>query len=279
MFIMNILFIGDIVGRVGRQAVKEALPELRKKHKLDFIFANAENLAGGRGVTTATIDEMLACGIDYFTSGNHVFYHDNFAEILNDDSLRILRPANYPSDVPGRGFVNLNVENGHLSRGEALRDAPSLLLINLIGTTWMEGPAACPFRTIDKILKNHLAEKLTRCPAVIDFHAEATSERQAMGYYLDGRVSAVLGTHTHVPSADAKILPKGTAFVTDIGMVGAKNSVLGVTPALIIKKSKYPYPVRFEWVKKGPAIFNSVLLSIDTKGKTKDIKRLDLEIN
>ena len=266
---MNILFLGDITGKVGRQAVKEVLPELRKKHKLDFVFANAENLAGGRGVTAATIDEMLACGIDYFTSGNHVFHHDNFAEILNDGSLRILRPANYPEDVPGKGVAELKIKNEKVKK---------LVLINLIGTRWMEGPAACPFRTVDKILEQSTISN-QQSTIIVDFHAEATSERQAMGYYLDGRVSAIFGTHTHVPSADAKILPQGTAFVTDIGMVGAKNSVLGVMPARIIEKSKYPYPVRFEWVKKGPAIFNSVLLSLDKQGKTKDIKRLDLEIN
>lgn len=267
---MNILFLGDIVGKVGREAVKKVLPELREKHELDFVFGNAENLAGGRGVTAATIDEMLAAGIDYFTSGNHVFFRDDFAEILNDESMRILRPANYPDDVPGRGVAELKIKNEKVKK---------LVLVNLIGTTWMEGPAFCPFRAIDKILKSRLAEKLTRCPAVVDFHAEATSERQAMGYYLDGRVSAVLGTHTHVPSADAKILPEGTAFVTDVGMVGAKHSVLGVEPEKIIEKLKYPHPVRFEWVKKQPAIFNSVLISLDTKGKTKDIKRLDFPID
>ncbi|MBM4401826.1 MAG: YmdB family metallophosphoesterase [Candidatus Cloacimonetes bacterium] len=259
---MRILFLGDIVGKVGRETVKKVLPELRKKHQVDFVFANGENLAGGRGVTAATIDEMLACGIDYFTSGNHVFFREGFAEILGDESMRILRPANYPEDVPGRGFVNLD----------------KLLLINLIGTTWMEGPAACPFRTVDEIL-NHLPLTTYQIPVIVDFHAEATSERQAMGFYLDGRVSAVIGTHTHVPSADAKILSNGTGFVTDVGMVGALNSVLGVIPEKIIEKQKFPYPVRFEWVKKGPAVFNSVLLSLDAQGKTNDIKRLDFQID
>lgn len=260
---MNILFLGDIVGKVGREAVKKILPELRKKHDLDFVFGNAENLAGGRGVTADTIDEMLQAGIDFFTSGNHVFFREGFAEILNDESMRILRPANYPDDVPGRGFVELD----------------KLVLVNLIGTTWMEGPAACPFRTIDKILENQLTNKPDNQMIIVDFHAEATSERQAMGYHLDGRVSTVVGTHTHVPSADAKILSNGTSFVTDVGMIGASNSVLGVSPAKIIEKLKYPYPTRFEWVKKGPAIFNSVLISLDTQGKTIDIKRLDFQID
>lgn len=266
---MKILFLGDIVGRVGREAVKKILPELREKHKVDFVFANAENLAGGRGVTADTIDEMLSFGIDYFTSGNHVFFRDNFAEVLSDESMRLLRPANYPDDIPGRGFVEINSK---------------LLLINLIGTTFMEGPALCPFRTVDKILEqsaisNHPPMADQQSAIIVDFHAEATSERQAMGYYLDGRVSAILGTHTHVPSADAKILPQGTGFVTDVGMVGARYSVLGVTLEKIIEKQKFPYPVRFEWVKKGPAVFNSVLIILDREGKTKDIKRLDFEIN
>lgn len=258
---MNILFLGDIVGSLGRQTVAQLLPKLKQQLDLNLVLANAENLAGGRGVTADTIDELLQIGVDYLTSGNHVFQLNDTEKILAEESMRILRPANYPEDIPGRGWVELEEAN--------------LILINLIGRTFMSSPASDPFRKADQILDQL---KDTSKPIVVDFHAEATSEKQALGFYLDGRVSAVIGTHTHVPSADARILPRGTGFVTDAGMVGAKNSVLGVAPETIIAKLKFPQPQRFKWVKKGPAVLQSILVNFDEKGQTTKISRQDYEL-
>lgn len=257
---MRILFLGDIVGKLGRQTASKILPSLKEEVGPDLIFANAENLAGGRGVTVDTLDEMLSLGIDYFTSGNHIFYQDGFAEILNDESMRILRPANYPSDVPGRGFIRLETKTGE-----------TVLLVNLSGISLIKGPLSDPFRTMDAILEQ---EKAAGTICVVDFHAELTSEKQALGFYLDGRAAAVVGTHTHVGTVDCRILPKGTAFVSDIGLVGSLDSVLGVEKEVIIDNLKYPYPRKFRWVERGPAVFNAVSIEV-VAGQAKDIQRVD----
>lgn len=262
MLFMKILFIGDIVAKPGRQLVQKLLPGIRKKERIDFALANAENLAHGRGVTKETLDEMLGSGVDYFTSGNHVFHQENFAEILNDESFRILRPANYPSDLPGRGFTKLDL-NGI-----------NLLLVNLSGNTLIKGPLSDPFRKADEILDQFLTEK--QLVTIIDFHAELTSEKRAFGFYLDGRVSAVLGTHTHVGTIDSQILPQNTAYITDVGMTGSYDSVLGVEKEIIIENQMNPFPQRFEWEKEGRKIFNSVVLDFDKNGRAKKIKRLDI---
>lgn len=292
---MNILFLGDVVSRLGRQAVKEVLPDLKIKRGIDLVFANVENLAGGRGATPDTLDEMLGSGVDYFTSGNHIFWQENFEEILKDESFRLLRPANYPKDIPGRGWTEIKLEVHPKVEHSSLQSSPDselnsgseqdsefkVVLINLIGKSYMKGPILDPFRTIDSILEKVLTTTDNAQPVVtvVDFHAESTSEKRVLGFYLDGQVSAVVGTHTHVPTADASLLPLGTAYVTDVGMVGSLNSVLGVKPKIIVDFLKYPYPKRFEWVKKGPTIFNSVLISVDNRGKTKSCLRLDFQID
>lgn len=259
---MKILFIGDIVAKPGRELVKKLLPDLRQKEKIDFVIANAENIAHGRGVTAETLDEILQSGVDFFTSGNHVFHQKDFAKILSDESFRILRPANYPNDIPGKGFAKIDLADF------------TLLLINLSGSVFIKGPVFDPFRKADEILAQYQTEK--NLITIIDFHAEITSEKKALGFYLDSRVSAVLGTHTHVGTVDATVLPKGTAYVTDVGMTGSFDSVLGVAKEIIIENQMYPYPQRFDWEKEGRKIFNSVMLDFDKNGKAKKIKRLDI---
>lgn len=258
---MKILFIGDIVSRLGRETIRKSLPKIRKGDNVDLAVGNVENLAGGRGATRATVEEVLSYGLDYCTSGDHIFAIEEFKQDIEE--LPVLRPANYPDDIPGRGFEILDL------------GSESVLLIDLLGLSVGEENIECPFRTADKILAQH-ADNVSA--TVVEFHAENTSERRAMGFYLDGRVAAVLGTHTHIPTADDQILPQGTAYVSDIGMCGPRDSVLGVKKEIIIERYKYPYGRRFEWVKEGPAKFNSVLVEIGENRLAKRIERVDREI-
>ena len=258
---MKILFIGEIVGKLGRQTVGALLPSLLKDANISVVLANAENIAHGKGVTKTTLEEVQNYGVNSFTSGNHVFWRKGTSELLDNNEISIIRPANYPNDVPGQGFKIIDLgKDGRI------------LLINLLGRTFFNEPTFCPFRTVDKILEDFADEKFAAI--VVDFHAEATSESVAMGWYLDGRVTAVVGTHRHVPTADAWVLPQGTGFVTDLGMVGARHSVLGVEQEIIIDKLKSPRPQKFEWVEEGPAVFNSVLIEVED-GKAKSIERVD----
>ncbi len=257
---MNILFIGDVVARLGREAVATVLPELIDSHKIDLVIANIENLAHGKGATRDTVNELRKAGVDLFTSGNHIFFRDEYKEDLADDET-ITRPANYPDDVPGHGYTFTKVGKD------------KVMLINLIGRQWIDQPINDPFRKMDDLLK--IAKKEKAKVILIDFHAEATSEKNAMAWYLDGKVSALVGTHTHIPTSDAWILPQGTGFVTDIGMTGAQHSVIGVAPEIIIAAQKNPGPQKFEWVEEGPKVFNSVFLKISSKGVCEEIVRLD----
>ncbi|MCG2685853.1 YmdB family metallophosphoesterase [Candidatus Parcubacteria bacterium] len=257
---MRILFLGDIVGKLGRRACEKLLPKLKKDAKIDLVLANAENIAHGKGATKATIEEVLSYGIDHFTSGNHIFWCKGFDRDI--EGLPVLRPANYPPETPGKGYTVLD-----------LGKSGQVLLINLLGRTFIESSAACPFREADRILEEFQGRE--GVTVVVDIHGEATSEKVALGWYLDGRVAAVLGTHTHVPTADAWVMPKGTAYITDVGMVGARNSVLGVAPPIIIDRFITAVPQRFDWVENGPAVFNSVLLEVDGNGRAKSIERID----
>jgi len=256
---MKILFIGDVVGRLGRKTVQALLPALRQETEAHVVVINGENSAGGRGLTLATADELFSAGVDVITSGNHVWEMREIYPILDSESP-ILRPLNYPPGVPGRGLL--------IAHGAAF--------INLQGRTFMGADADCPFRAADKAL-----EGLKDAPVIIvDIHAEATSEKVALAWYLDGRVSAVIGTHTHVATADARVLPKGTAFVTDAGMVGPRDSIIGVAVKPVIQRFLTQLPIRFAPVEKGPAIFNSVLVDVDeTSGRAQSIVRIDREIN
>ncbi len=253
---MKILFIGDIIGGSGRKAVAAMLPRLREEFAVDFIIANGENSAGGVGITKPVFDELLSYGIDVITTGNHIWDKREIIAHL-DAEERLLRPANYPPGTPGRGW-------NKYACGEVL-----IGVANLSGRVYMP-PVDCPFRAADRIV-----EELADCDLILlDFHAEATSEKIALGYHLDGRVSAVLGTHTHVQTADECILPGGTAYITDAGMAGPQHSVLGVKKEAVISKFLTGLPVRFE-VADGEVCINGVLLEFSPQDfKAESISRI-----
>ena len=258
---MTILFIGDIVGSLGREAVKKILPKLRKQHSPDLVIANAENLAHGKGVTADTLQEMRAAGIDYFTGGNHIFAKKGFEQLLTGDNSVLLRPANYPPSTPGAGekMIAINQNN--------------ILLINLMGRVFFREHLDCPFRAFDAILKKYEGEKFAA--VIVDFHAEATSEKNAFRFYADGRAGAVIGTHTHIPTADERVSKNGTAYITDVGAVMARDSVLGVQRDIIIKNFLTQIPQTHEFPTAGIAEFNAVLITLDAQtGKAAGIKRI-----
>ena len=250
--------IGDVVGRPGRSTVKSVVPGLRDELNIDLVIANGENAAGGFGLTPDTAQELLSSGVDVITSGNHIWDQKEIIPEL-DSALPVIRPLNYPPGTPGRGHVRVN----------------GALVINLLGRVFV-GTVDCPFRTVDQLLR-----ETPDAPRVIivDMHAEATSEKQAIGWYLDGRVSFVAGTHTHVATADTRLLPKGTAYVSDLGMVGAMNSVLGVETSDALERFLMQTPRRLRVATAGPTRFNSVLADIDdTTGRATDIVRVDREL-
>lgn len=255
---MKLLFIGDIVGRPGRRALAALLPGLIERHELDFVIANAENAAGGMGVTAEVVEELLGLGVNVLTSGNHVWKNRQAYAIIEAEQ-RLLRPANYPSGAPGRGSgVYLSAAGGPVA------------VLNLIGRVFMEAlddPFQVALRELERL------EQQARV-IIVDMHAEATSEKLALGWLLDGRVTAVIGTHTHVQTADERFLPKGTAYLTDVGMVGPWESVLGVKPELIVERFLRRLPNRFE-LAGGAVEFNGVVLTIDGEtGKATRIERI-----
>lgn len=255
---MKVLFIGDIVGKPGRKAVKDGLPGLISKLKIDFVIANAENAAAGFGITKSIGEELLSLGIDILTSGNHIWDKKEAVSYISKEN-RLLRPANYPSDVPGAGSIVMNTSAGE-----------KIAVLNLSGRVFMSA-LDCPFQIAKRELP---ALKEQTNVIIVDFHAEATSEKSAIGWFLDGEVSAIVGTHTHVQTADEKILPKGTAFITDVGMTGPVDSVIGVEKEQIINKFLTQIPVRFE-TAKGEALLSCVLLDINSRtGIANSIQRL-----
>lgn len=254
---MNILFIGDIFGNPGRRAVKELVPEFRKQLKIDFCIANGENCAAGSGITYLIAQELYKAGVDCITMGNHTW---SKKEILNfiDSDEKIVRPANYPGKVPGRGYTVLK-SNGL-----------ELVVLNLMGRVYMDS-IDCPFMVADR----ELAEIKTKTKVVfVDMHAEATSEKHALAWYLDGRVCSVAGTHTHVQTADERILPFGTALISDVGMTGPYDGIIGVDRDLIIERFITRMPQKFE-VAKGKVQFSAIYLEVDEKtGKCLKIERI-----
>jgi metallophosphoesterase (TIGR00282 family) len=252
-----VLAIGDIIGRPGRQAIQKLLPDLRQQYGVELVMANAENTAGGLGLTFDTAKELLAAGVDVLTSGNHIWAQKEIIPYL-DGEMPIVRPLNYPLGVPGRGYIV----------------SSQAMVVNLIGRTFM-GNFDCPFRAMDKLL----AEVEPRPSVVIvDFHAEATSEKVAMGRYLDGRVSAVLGTHTHVGTIDAQVLSQGTAYVTDIGMTGPMDSVIGDDTEAVLQRFLTGMPHRLS-VGKGRTMLNAVLVKVaDDSGRALSIDRIYREV-
>jgi metallophosphoesterase (TIGR00282 family) len=255
---MIIMAIGDVVGQPGRRAVVKLLPRLRQKYGLDLIIANAENAAGGIGLTPITAQELLDAGADVLTSGNHIWAQKEIIPYLDSD-MPVLRPLNYPPGVPGRGYLIMG----------------PVMVVNLIGRTFISN-FDCPFRAMDKLL----SEVKGKPPVIIvDFHAEATSEKVAMGRYLDGRVSAVLGTHTHVGTIDSMVLPRGTAYVTDIGMTGPVDSVIGDDVESVLTRFLTMLPHRLS-VGKGKTALNGILVTIDNvSGKATAIERIIHEVN
>ena len=258
---MNILFIGDIVGSPGRRAVEELLTRLVDQHLIDLVVANGENASGGIGITPQVADELLSYGIDLLTSGNHIWKHKEIKPYLQDTD-RLLRPANYPPESPGRGYAIVETAAGEKAA-----------VINLEGRVFME-PLDCPFRTVDAILKELPKEIKV---ILVDMHAEATSEKQAMGWFLDGRVSAVLGTHTHVQTADGRVLPDGTGYLSDAGMTGPVDSVIGMRREIILERfwSQLPQPFK---VATQNIQLQGVLLQIDSEGRCREIKGLQVGI-
>jgi metallophosphoesterase (TIGR00282 family) len=258
---LKICFIGDIVGRPGRTIVIDILSGIRKEHDLDFVIANGENASGGTGLVPHNAETLLDAGIDFFTSGNHIFQNKEY-EHLFASFPQVIRPANYPDSVPGKGFYTM----------EPVRNTP-ITVINIIGRTFMD-PMDCPFKAIDKILDNLPDDSKI---IIVDFHAEATSEKIAMGWYLNGRVSAMVGTHTHVQTSDERILSEGTAYITDVGMAGPMDSVIGVERNAILKRFLTGLPVRFTVAVKGPSKLDAVIIDVDEDtGKARSIERLSI---
>ena len=256
---MNVLLIGDVIGRPGREAVRALLPRLRREYAPDLVIVNGDNAAGGRGLTSKTAGELLDAGADVISSGNHIWNQKEILPYL-DSELPILRPLNYPPGVPGRGWI----------------ESKGVVVVQLIGRVFV-GEADCPFRAFDQLVaRSDVAGKIV----VVDFHGEATSEKTAFGWYADGRAAAVLGTHTHVPTADLRVLPRGTAYATDVGMVGPRDSVIGVDAAAAVRKFLTQIPAHLVVAEGGPVTFNSVLVEIDERSRlARRIQRIDCEVS
>ena len=250
---MHILFIGDIIGKPGRRAVRALVPSLRREHAIDLVIANGENAADGFGITPDTANEIFDSGVDVITTGGHIWDRKEVVPYIDEEAC-LLRPLNYPPGVPGNGYQRVG----------------DVTVVNIMGRVFI-GSLDCPFRAMDALLEGFSGPPLI----VVDFHAEATSEKEALGWYLDGRVSVVVGTHTHVATADCRILPKGTAYVTDLGMVGPINSIIGSNPDDVLARFLYQTPRRLG-VSGGPVRFNSVFVDVDNEtGRAKNIQRVD----
>ena len=244
---MKIMLVGDVIGRPGRRSFREHTPRLRKEKGIDIVIVNGENSAGGKGITRKSLDELYQGGADIVTSGNHVWDKREVLEFIDREPF-LIRPANYPEGAPGKGFCIYPFK------------AKNIGVINLSGRTFM--PALdCPFQKAEQILR----EMDGRCDVILlDFHAEATSEKMAMGWYLDGRLQCLVGTHTHVQTADERILPKGTAYITDLGMVGPWNSILGVKADIVVDKFLRALPSRFD-LAEAPNVYSAVVLEVDDR--------------
>lgn len=255
---MRILFLGDVVGRIARRAIRQDLRPLRKRLAIDFTIANGENAAGGKGIDPDSTEELLDAGVDVITTGNHVWQHRSIVPLLERES-RLIRPANFPPGNAGRGWTIVKSKDG-----------VEVAVVNLIGRAFM-GSFDCPFRAADQILE----EARSRAKVVfVDMHAEATAEKVAMGWYLAGRVAAVVGSHTHVQTADERVLPGGTAYLTDAGMCGPVDSVIGMRREEVLERFLTQRPVRFD-VAKGDAVLQGAVIDVDAEtGRAKEITRL-----
>jgi len=260
---MNILLIGDIVGRPGRVIVERSLSALRDERQIDLVVANCENAAGGAGITPRVADDLFRAGVDVLTSGNHVWKKKEAFELLKLDH-RVIRPANYPDGAPGSGSTIVETLSGQ-----------KVGVLNVMGRVFMEA-LDCPFRTAERELARL---KLVTPIVIVDMHAEATSEKVAMGWFLDGKVSCVFGTHTHIPTADERILPNGTAFITDVGMTGPYDSVIGRRVDQILERFLHQLPLRSE-VAEGNVQLRGLLVDVDAKtGKAQSVERITKQLN
>ena len=255
---MRILILGDVVGRPARRAMRDLLPGLIEREKADLVIANAENAAGGMGVDLKSAKELLSAGVQVLTSGNHIWKKKEIYSFLDEHEI-LIRPANFPAGAPGRGWC--------FWRHNELR----AVIINLQGRVFMPNHVEDPFRCVDELLENH--GRLSPV-IIVDMHCEATSEKSAMGWYLDGRASVVYGTHTHVPTADERILPNGTAYITDVGMCGPLDSVIGMEREIVIQGFLTQLPRQFEVAKENVAL-QGIITDIDEKnGRAREIRRL-----
>lgn len=260
---MKLLFIGDIFGEPGRRAVHVVLPDLVRAQKLDCVIANAENAAHGKGLTDKICEELFTLGVDVITSGNHIWDQSAIMSYISEHP-QLLRPANYPAAQPGKGSIVITARN----------EVP-VGVINVEGQLFV-GRVNCPFQTVDQELSQMSGKAKV---ILVDMHAEATSEKRGMGWHLNGRVSAVMGTHTHVPTADAEILSGGTAYITDVGMTGPYESVIGLDPAVGLKRLKSHLPEKFA-VAKNDVRFSAILIEIDEQtGKALTIERIEKRID
>ena len=254
---MKIMMIGDVYGEPGRAALAKLLPKLRDQHRVDFTVVNVENSAGGFGVTQPIAESVLDLGVDVMTTGNHVWDKKETVSYIVKEN-RLLRPANYPEGTPGAGYITVKAGPHRVT------------VINLMGRVFMN-PIDCPFRKVEAILESVGGETPIR---LVDFHCEATSESIAMGWWLDGKVSAVVGTHRHVQTADERVLPGGTAYITDLGMTGPTDGVIGVDREQILQRFLYQMPMRFE-TAKGPTALHGVVITVDPDtGRASAIERL-----
>jgi hypothetical protein len=259
--VVRVLFVGDVVGKVGRRLLTERLRRLQGEVQAEFTVVNVENAAGGFGLTGTVWEELTRLPVDVFTSGNHIWDKKETAALL-DAEPRLLRPANYPPGNPGRGWCTATSKAG-----------AQVAVVNLQGLTFMTAMES-PFRAADRILEELAAQTKI---IIVDFHAEATSEKQAIAWYLDGRVSAVLGTHTHVPTADERILPKGTAAVTDVGMTGPYEGVIGFKPQAVLERFLLATPRALEPATRGGALSGALVEVDEATGKALSIRRLRVE--
>jgi metallophosphoesterase (TIGR00282 family) len=258
---VKIFFIGDIIGKPGRRAVREKLPGLLEELHIDLVLANGENAAGGFGVTPKIVKELINSDIDLLTSGNHIWDKRDILGFLDNQKV-LLRPANYPNGVPGRGSSLVEAKNGIM-----------VGVINVSGRVFMDD-IECPFKTS---LKENEKLRAATSIVIVDFHAEATSEKEALGWYLDGKVSAVVGTHTHVQTADERVLPNGTAYITDLGMTGAMDSVIGIEKSIAIERFLTGLPKKFETAQNDVYLQGALITVDEASGRATDIERMNVK--
>ena len=256
---ISVLCIGDVIGTVGMKYLHKRLPTLKSLKKIDAVIVNGENSADTNGITPDSANYLLNCGVDLITTGNHSFQRKESYPLYENRNLPVIRPANYPSKAPGTGSAVIDIGRAQIR------------VLNMVGTVEMNPVLDCPFATSDALLEG-IEEKIV----IMDFHAEATGEKRALACYLDGRISAMFGTHTHVQTADEQILPGGTGFITDVGMTGPVNSVIGVSIDAAIEKMKTKMPVRLSYAD-GECMLNAVLFTIDEKsGRTTAVERINI---